>query len=116
MMSNRDASALLDIYNAATKILDFSSGYDDKKFLADQRTQSAILHELMIIGEAVKRLSVEFRLNHPDVRWTPMAGMRDVLIHAYDTVDLEEVWRTVTSDIPPLVVRLTPLLPTDHEE
>lgn len=116
MTPNRDASALLDIYNAATKILNFSDGFDDKKFFADERTQSAILHELMIIGEAVKRLSLEFRLSHPDIRWTPMAGMRDVLIHAYDTVDLEEVWRTVTNDIPSLVTSLTPLLPTDYEE
>lgn len=45
-----------------------------------------------------------------------LAGMRDVLIHTYDTVDLEEVWRTVTNDIPSLVTKLASLLPTDHEE
>ena len=107
---------MLDIYNAANKILRFSSGFDEKKFFADERTQSAILHQLLILGEAVKRLSLEFRLSHPDIRWTPMAGMRDVLIHAYDTVDLAEVWRAVTMDIPPLVTSLEPLLPTGYEE
>lgn len=116
MMSSRDQSAVLDIYNAATKILSFSQGFDRRQFLADERTQSAILHQLMVIGEAVKRLSSEFRLEHPDIRWTPMAGMRDVLIHAYDTVDLDEVWRTVTKDIPPLVTSLSPLLVTGDEE
>lgn len=45
-----------------------------------------------------------------------MAGMRDVLIHAYDTVDLEEVWRTVITDIPELVIELKQLIATDYEE
>lgn len=116
MMPNRDTSAVLDIYNAAVKILAFSKGFDQKKFLADERTQSAILHQLLIIGEAVKRLSSDFRLGHPEIRWTPMAGMRDILIHAYDTVDLDEVWRTVTADIPPLIANLQPLLPIDDQE
>ncbi len=116
MTSNRNQSAVLDIYNAATKILAFSKGFDQRKFFADERTQSAILHQLMVIGEAVKRLSSGFRLEHPHIRWTPMAGMRDVLSHAYDTVDLNEVWRTVTSDIPALVAHLEPLMPPDKQE
>jgi uncharacterized protein with HEPN domain len=74
------------------------------------------LHQLLIIGEAVKRLSTEFRQSHPHIRWTPMAGMRDVLIHAYDTVDLDEVWRTVTVEVPTLIDNLTPLLPDSPGE
>jgi len=112
MMHNRDTSALLDIYNAANKVVAFSEGFDRKSFFADDRTQSAVLHQLMIIGEALKRLSPDFRAKHPDIRWTPMAGMRDVLIHAYDTVDLDEVWRTVTHEVPALLVSLKPLLPS----
>jgi uncharacterized protein with HEPN domain len=100
MTQNRDSSALFDIYQAATKVVEFSRGFDQRSFLADERTQSAILHQLMIIGEAVKRLSADFRQSHPHIRWTPMAGMRDVLIHAYDTVDLDEVWRTATVEAP----------------
>jgi uncharacterized protein with HEPN domain len=113
MKQNRDSSALLDIYQAANKVLEFSQGYDDRAFMADERTQSAILHQLMIIGEAVKRLSLEFRQAHPQIRWTPMAGMRDILIHAYDTGDLDEVWRTVTVEVPALINNLLPLLPAD---
>lgn len=84
--------------------------FDEKTFWAAERTQSAILHQLLIIGEAAKRLSSEFREQHPDIRWKPMAGMRDVLIHAYDTVDLDEVWRTVTVEVPALITKLAPLL------
>ena len=113
MPQNRDSSALLDIYQAANKVVEFSRGFDQPSFLADERTQSAILHQLLIIGEAVKRLSAEFRRSHPHIRWTPMAGMRDVLIHGYDTVDLDEVWRTVSVEVPALIDKLLPLLPDE---
>ncbi|CUS04328.2 conserved protein of unknown function [Candidatus Promineifilum breve] len=116
MTQNRDLSALLDIYAAVEKILAFSHGFDEDRFFADDRTQSAVLHQLMIIGEAVKRLSPDFRLAHPEIRWTPMAGMRDVLIHAYDTVDLDEVWQTVLGDIPKLKNDLRVLLPPGLKE
>jgi uncharacterized protein with HEPN domain len=116
MMSDRDASALLDMYRAAGKVVEFSRGYDQRAFLADERTQSAVLHQLLIIGEAVKRLSAGFRAQHPQIRWSPMAGMRDVLIHAYDTVDLDQVWRTVTNEVPALIASLQPLLPDSLQE
>lgn len=73
-------------------------------FLEDYKTQSAVLHQLMVIGEAVKRLSVEFRDDHPVVPWSLIAGMRDKLIHGYDIVDLDEVWRTAEVDVPELLV------------
>ena len=116
MTQNRDSSALVDIYRAASKVVEFSQGFDERAFLADERTQSAILHQLLVIGEAVKRLSTEFRRGHADIRWTPMAGMRDVLIHAYDMVDLDEVWRTVTVEIPQLINKLMPLLSENPNE
>jgi uncharacterized protein with HEPN domain len=65
----------------------------------------------LVLGEAVKRLSEEFRHHHPEIRWRLIAGMRDKLIHEYDTVDLEEVWRTATADIPQLIAFLEPLAP-----
>jgi len=116
MTQHRDLSALLDINAAVARILAFSHGFDEDGFLADDRTQSAVQHQLMIIGEAVKRLSPDFRAAHPEIRWTPMAGMRDILIHAYDTVDLDEVWQTVSVDIPKLKTALNEILPPDFKE
>ncbi|MGH2593303.1 MAG: HepT-like ribonuclease domain-containing protein, partial [Anaerolineae bacterium] len=77
----------------------------------DIKTQSAILHQLMVIGEAVKRLSSEFRARHPDIPWALVAGMRDKLIHGYDIVDLNEVWKTAEADVPDLLAWIEPLLP-----
>jgi uncharacterized protein with HEPN domain len=60
----------------------------------------------MVIGEAVKRLSGEFRNSRPRIPWRLIAGMRDRLIHHYDTADLDEVWKTVTVDLAELLAAL----------
>jgi hypothetical protein len=62
--------------------------------MASDILQDAVVRNLEIIGETTKRLSDACRQQHPQIPWRQMAGMRDVLIHAYDRVDLEEVWIT----------------------
>ena len=64
----------------------------------------------MLIGEGVRRLSDGFRAAHPGIPWRLIAGMRDRLIHQYDAVDLDEVWKTATTDIPALIQDLKVLL------
>ena len=54
------------------------------------------------MGEAVKRLSSEIRASHPDVPWSEMAGMRDVLIHGYDRVNFDRVWSAIKGSLPEL--------------
>jgi len=107
----RDNSALLDISKAAQLTQAFMGGISKNAFMEDPKTQSSVLYQLLVIGEAVKRLSAEFREQHPAIPWSLMADMRDHLIHAYDTVDWDEVWTTVTNDIPILLTQLKPLLP-----
>jgi uncharacterized protein with HEPN domain len=99
----RDESTLCDIVEAAHRALEFKEGMSRDQFDRDLKTQSAILHQLMVIGEAVKRLSPEFRAQFPAVPWGEIAGMRDKLIHAYDEVDLEQVWTTLDRDLPALL-------------
>ena len=108
---HRDDATLLDIATAARLVLEFTEGMDQAYFLDDIKTQSSVLHQLMVLGEAVKRLSDGFRARHPEIPWTLMAGMRNKLIHGYDIVDLEEVWRTANRDIPDLLQWLEPHLP-----
>ena len=90
-MRRDDDAILLDIKHAASLVARFLARKDKAAFLDDELTQSAVLHQILVLGEAAKRLSSEFRAGHPDVPWSDMAGMRDRLIHAYEAVDLDEV-------------------------
>lgn len=110
-MRRDDNAILLDIAHAARLVARFIVGKDKAAFLADELTQSAVLHQILVLGEATKRLSPEFRAGHGEVPWSDMAGMRDKLIHEYDAVDFDEVWSTATRDIPSLLAWVTPLLP-----
>ena len=110
----RDDATLLDIDRASRLVESFVEGYDRERFFADVKTQSAVLHEIIIIGEAVKRLSVEFRDSHTEIPWREIAGMRDRVIHHYDSIDLELVWQAAGRDIPELTRSIEPLLPTEE--
>ncbi len=79
---DRDDQTLLDIAKAAHLIQIFVGDMTKEAFLDAPKTQSAVLYQLLVIGEAVKRLSSEFRTQHVAIPWSLIAGMRDHLIHA----------------------------------
>jgi uncharacterized protein with HEPN domain len=91
-MEEGDIQALRDIlFN-----IDRALGFPITSFEAFAETdylQDALLRCLEVMGEATKRLSAGCRASHPEIPWRAMAGLRDVLIHAYDQVDLQEVWQ-----------------------
>lgn len=103
-MSNpRDIALLVDIAVAAQRIMAFTEGMEQASFEADSRTHLAVQHQIIVIGEAAKRLSPELRNEMVEIPWSAAARMRDRLIHGYDTVDLEVVWDTVRQSIPSLL-------------
>lgn len=111
-----DDVTLLDIAQAAHLVTDFIRGLKKKDFLFDPKTQSAVLYQIIVIGEASKRLSPEFRAKYSEIPWSLIAGMRNHLIHGYDVVDWDEVWKTVTTDVPDLLNLIEPLLPRESPE
>lgn len=109
---SRDNASLLDIVQAGQLILQFAQGLSRDQLASDLRTQSAILYQIAIMGEATKRLSRQFREQHPEVPWDDIAGMRDIVAHQYDRIDLDIVWQVVQRNIPELLNVLVTLLPT----
>lgn len=108
---NRDEAALLDIYNTAQRILLFAVGLTKASLATNEEKQSAILYQVIVVGEATKRLSSDFRNAHAQIPWKDIAGMRDVLAHQYDRVNLDTLWDVIQNDIPELIELVTPLLP-----
>jgi uncharacterized protein with HEPN domain len=105
----RDEAFLLDVLNAAEAARQFCGKMNKKEFLANSLVQSGVLHQLIIMGEAVKLLSPQFRKDHPQIPWKLIAGMRDRITHGYFEVDLNEVWNTIENDLPELIKYIKPL-------
>jgi len=103
---DKNKASLEDIINACNKCLSFVVGMDFDSFQKDEKTISAIQHQILVVGEATKRLTLEFRSQHVNIPWKAMAGMRDILIHSYDNADLEEIWKTVKI-MPDLITKLS---------
>ncbi len=100
-MIERDRLFLGHVLEAISAIQEFTAD-GRASFLADRKTQSAVVRQIEIVGEAVKNLSPELTGSERAVPWRQIAGTRDRLIHAYFKVDLEAVWSMVEQDLPPL--------------
>jgi uncharacterized protein with HEPN domain len=95
-----DSIYIEHILNSINSIQEYISGLSLEIFLDDRKTQDAVVRQFEIIGEATKRISSDFQDNHPNIPWSQMAGMRDVLIHDYIDVNFEIVWKTAIENIP----------------
>ncbi|MBP7689789.1 MAG: DUF86 domain-containing protein [Thermoflexales bacterium] len=81
-------------------------------FAESHQIQDAVIRNFEIMGEAVKRLSPEVRDAHPGIPWRQVAGFRDVLIHDYFGIDLDEVWGVVQTNLPQLKQQIEVILQT----
>jgi len=101
---------LAHIFECLQKIERFTAGGRDV-FFKDEMVQDAVLRNFEVIGEAAKRVDDEYRAAHPEIPWRSLAGLRDVLIHQYEGVDLERVWAIVERELPSLKAAIAALLP-----
>jgi uncharacterized protein with HEPN domain len=103
-MADRDIRVFIeDIVVNSKRALAFVDGMTREDLESDLRTSYAVIKALEIVGEAAKRIPDHVRASAPQVPWRDMAGMRDKLIHAYDTVDLDVVWLAVSEELPALM-------------
>ena len=89
-----------DILDAMKSIESFILDMDFQAFQNDDKTSSAVIRKLEIIGEAAKQIPQEMRQESNQIPWKEMAGMRDRLIHFYFGVNFRLVWKAITEEIP----------------
>lgn len=102
-MSRDESLYLADIQESCEKVLKYTTGMKYKDFVHNDLYFDAVLHNLEIIGEAVKNISEETRQKYPDVKWRKIAGFRDIVAHEYFGVNEETVWDIVEKEIPALL-------------
>ena len=106
MFAKRWQERVLDILAAIAEIESFISGLDNDGFLADPKTQKAVVANLTIIGEAARYVPDEVAEIYSEIPWVEMRGMRNRIVHGYYEVDPNIVWTTCAADLPPLVATL----------
>ncbi len=103
---NRDKEILLDIIRACNLIQEFCESLDFIAFEGDIKTQSSVLYQIVIIGEAINRLSPEFAQSNPQVPINSIRGMRNRVVHEYKEVDVKILWEVTQTNIPQLLIQV----------
>ena len=101
---------LEDISSRIGKIQSYITGMDFEDFRDDDKTVSACIREIEVIGEATKQIPKEITEQFNDLPWSLMAKMRDKLIHWYFEVDEEIVWNVVTQKLPNIQIQIDQII------
>jgi len=101
---------LEDILSSSAKILRYTEGMTFEDFIRDERTYDAVVRNLQIIGEVVKNVPIEFRDKYEQIQWRKMAGLRDILAHAYFSLEDEIIWDVVENKVPILIEQMREIL------
>ncbi len=102
-MLKADLVRVRHMLDAARDAIAFSTNKTRHDLDTDRMLVLSLVKSIEIIGEAASKVSKESREQFPEIPWAVIVAMRNRLIHAYYDVDLDRVWDTVTSDLPPLI-------------
>jgi len=109
-MQSKDIIRLRHIIDEAGEACKYAEGISLDEFVEDGKTVRAVIRSIEVIGEAASKISIEFRMEHPDVPWQKVIGMRNRLIHVYFDIDYNIIWQTVKENLPPLIEQLQSIL------
>ena len=110
-MSRRDPMvAVQQMRDNAQRVLTTMRGRSRSDLDDDEMLEAALIRWMEAIGEAARRIPLEFRARYPRVPWQDTTDLRNVLIHDYDTVDLDELWLVIQVHLPPLVRQLQAII------
>lgn len=103
------ATLLQDMLDAITTINSYAIASHDE-FIKDQKTQDAVMFNLLIMGESAKKIPREFQEMHPEIPWSSFIGTKNVILHGDDPVRLQIVWDIILEKLYPLKMTLHQLL------
>jgi len=110
-MKKRDPKLYLDdMLTAINRIGAYIEDLTYKKFIQNDMVIDAVLRNLEVFGEAAKGIPDNIKENYPDIPWRRITGLRNIVIHEYFGVDLENIWKIITENIPevkPSILKLS---------
>ena len=105
---------LHDILMAINKIKQYTDQAEEE-FYKSELVQVCVIYHLQIIGEAANKLSKNLKKKHPNIPWAEITGLRNIIVHEYFGVDLDEIWSTVEYDLPTLEFGISKILSSETE-
>jgi uncharacterized protein with HEPN domain len=113
-MTSKDRIYLGHILEKIEDIENSTSGVSEKEFEGNRDLVDANIRRIEIIGEAAKNISIKAKKEHPEIEWKQIAGTRDVLVHAYFSVDLDLVWSIIRKDLKILKKQIEKILQKEY--
>lgn len=99
----KDSARLWDMLDSARAITEFIEGREYEDFLDDRKLRNAVERNLEIIGEAARNVSAEARMEYPNIPWSSIIGLRNVIAHEYGEIQYEKIWIVCTIRLPILI-------------
>ena len=112
-MQRREKIALQKICSEIDFVINFLKDVTKEEFLQNEVMKRATGMTAINIGELTKHLTQEFRKNYPEIAWKKATAFRDVVAHKYETLDMEDVFNTVTKNFPELKAEIEKILETE---
>lgn len=112
---DRDAASLWDMVQAIEEIQEDTAGLSYENFLESRIVRRAVERNLVILGEAARRVSVTFQTEHTDIDWRNIIGLRNVLAHRYEVIRYETLWEVIGDVLPELKTKLQALFPVSED-
>ncbi|MBN1287481.1 MAG: DUF86 domain-containing protein [Anaerolineae bacterium] len=113
-MNKDDLIRLRHMLEAAQEAMDFVRDETRASLDNDRKLVLALIKAIETIGEAASHVSKEFQVVYPQIPWRASISMRNWLIHAYFDIDLDQVWDTITKDLPPPIAQIEQVIPPEQ--
>lgn len=113
-MSRNLALYLTDIITSIDKIKKYTHSLNYDEFVEEEKTLDAVSHNLMIIGEATKKISSEIRVKYPQIEWQKISGLRDFIAHVYFSINTEIIWNVIETKLDELKACIEEILTKEN--